>query len=111
GFLIPQYNITFSASAESYKRRRKGDAYADFRHLGADVKGPVLFFGGKDYVPFFCNLTGGLKAERIVFFNSSDAPEGAGCRLVRYPTRTRTNWHYECVAAFLAGRLSYRPPR
>jgi hypothetical protein len=109
GFLTPQYDITFSTSAERYRRRRKGDAYADFRHLGDDVQGPILFFGGKDYVPFFCELTARLTAQRIVFFNSSEAPEAPGCRLTRYRTRTRTNWHYECVDAFLAGRLSHKP--
>jgi hypothetical protein len=73
-----------------------------------DVKGPVLFFGGKDYVPLFCDLTARLRAERIVFFNSNEPPEAAGCSLVKYRTRTRTNWHYECVDAFLADRLPYR---
>jgi hypothetical protein len=106
-FLTPQYDITFSAAAEPYKRRRKRDLYADFRHIGEDVKGPILFFGGQDYIPLFCHLTAKLRAERIIFYNSSERPEATGCRLVKYRTRTRTNWHYECVSEFLDDRLRY----
>ena len=35
-FLTPNYDITFSVSAEPYKRRRKGDLYRDLRMLPAN---------------------------------------------------------------------------
>ena len=72
------------------------------RHIDDDAKGPIPFLGGKDYVPLFCYLTSKIRAERIVFYNSSEPPEAPGCQLKRYHTRTRTNWYYECVAEFLA---------
>ena len=108
-FLLPHYDITFSASAEPYKRRRTKDRYADFCHLPSDCDESIVFFGGKDYLSLFCTLTADLTCERVVFFNSSVRPVAPGCRLVRYHTKARTNWHYECVREFLAGRLSAAP--
>ena len=110
-FLTPQYDITFSAQAEPYKRRRRGDVYKDFCQLDRASGGQVLFLGGKDYVPLFCELTAGAKAQRIVFFGSETPPRAPGCSLVKYPTTRRTNWHYACVNDFVAGRLSVPPER
>jgi hypothetical protein len=47
-FLTPDYDITFSQSAEHYKRRRQTDRYHDFRMLPEDTREPLAFFGGKD---------------------------------------------------------------
>ncbi len=105
-FLTPQYDITFSASAEPFKRRRQRDPYADFCHLTDDGEEKVLFFGGKDYLPLFCRLTAALSAERVVFFNSLMPPSAPGCRLVRYETTIRTNWHYACVNDLVAGNIA-----
>ena len=105
-FPTPQYDITFSAAAAPAMRRRKGDRYADFRQLEAAVGERVVFFGGKDYLPLFCALTSGTSAERVVFYNSATIPSAPNCRLIRYETTTRTNWHYSCVADVLSGRLS-----
>lgn len=105
-FLTPQYNITFSASAERFKRRLQRDPYADFCHLSDDGAGQILFFGGKDYLPLFCRLTAALDARRIVFFNSKTAPKTPGCLLVRYETTMRTNWHYACVNDFLRDKIT-----
>src|SRR5690242_6943739 len=55
-FLLPYYDITFSPSAEPYKRRRKTDKYDDFCLLPEDTDDQVVFFGGKDYLPLFCKL-------------------------------------------------------
>jgi hypothetical protein len=55
GFLTPFYDITFSQSAESYKRRRKTDLYEDFGMLAFDSADEIAFFGGKDYLPLFCS--------------------------------------------------------
>ena len=65
----------------------------------------VLFFGGKDYLPLFCSLTNAVRGKRIVFYNSATAPKLEGCTTKHFETTTRTNWHYECVNAFLAGDL------
>jgi hypothetical protein len=106
-FLTPQYDITLKAGVEPYKRRGPRDRYADYCHLSDAGTDPVVFFGGKGYLPLFCRLTARIRAERIVPFNSRTPPEAPGCRLVRYETDMRTNWHYGCVADFLAGRLTF----
>lgn len=104
-YLTPNYDITFSASAESYKRRRKGDVYDDFACLDADYAGPLVYFGGKDYRNLFDKLTSSHRGRRFVYYNAVTAPQLANCTLIRYETRTRTNWHYECVRDFIAGKL------
>ena len=101
GFLTPYYDITFSPSAEAYKRRRKAVRYQDFCMLPISTDEPMAFFGGKDYVPLFCALTKLVKAQRTVFYNSTKPPAAAGCALKRFDTRTKTNWHYECAKSFL----------
>jgi hypothetical protein len=106
-FLTPQYDITFSASADAYKRRKSRDRYRDFCQLPIDLKDEVVFFGGKDYLPLFCELTRLIPSKRIVFYNSKTLPDAPGCRLVLYDTTARTNWHYACVSDFVAGRTSY----
>jgi hypothetical protein len=104
-FLTPSYDITFSASAENFVRRRKGDSYHDLCMLPVDTEGPVIFFGSKEYVPLFAALTHSVKCRKTVFYNSSHPPAAPGCVLERFETRTRTNWQYECAAAFLNGNI------
>jgi hypothetical protein len=106
-FLTPSYDITFTAQAESYKKRRKSDPYNDLSMLAQDEEEPILFFGGKDYLPLFVRLTANVQSERIVFFNSAQAPQMNAGRAIRFRTTTRTNWHYECVNAFLSGALDH----
>ena len=101
-FLTPAYDITFSAAADAHKRRRRAERYRDLCMLSATDQ-PVLFFGGKDYVPLFCELTKHVSGPRTVFYNSARPPAAPGCLLHRFDTSTRTNWHYECVRAFVAG--------
>jgi hypothetical protein len=105
-FLTPCYDITFSMSAENWKRRRKKDAYADFCLLPADTNEKVLFLGGKDYLPLFARLTASVHSARMVSYNSVRPPDAPGCDLVRFATTTRTNWHYECSDALLRGELT-----
>jgi hypothetical protein len=105
-FLTPYYDITFSQSAEGYKRRRKPDRYDDFRMLPNDVAEEIVFFGGKDYLPLFCSLTSAIRSKKTVFYNSARRPEVTGCALKRFETTTQTNWHYECANAFLDGVVS-----
>jgi hypothetical protein len=110
-FLTPYYDITFSQSADNFKRRRKADRYDDFRMLPDDTEEEILFFGGKDYLPLFCSLTRSGGATKTAFYNSAQRPQVNGCTLVRFGTTTRTNWHYECANALLDGdaRIPSRP--
>ncbi len=105
-FLTPAYDITFSSNAEKYKRRWKKDRYNDLRMLPADTTEPIVFFGGKDYVPLFCSLTESAKGQRFLLYNSATAPDAPGCMLKRFNTTTRTNWHYECANAFIDGKIT-----
>ena len=111
-FLTPEYDITFSSAkdVDAYKRRRRNDVFMDLSMLPADRTGPIVFLGGKDYVPLFCRLTEGAKSERIVFYsyngNSDNPPAAPGCRLLRFETSTRTNWHYGCARALIRGDVA-----
>lgn len=103
-FLIPAYDITFSANAPMYKRRRSGDWYDDSNMLPKSQE-HIVFFGGKDYVNLFCTLSSDARVRRTVWYNAKDAPCAPGCVVRRFHTTTRTNWHYECAKAFISGKL------
>jgi hypothetical protein len=105
GFLTPAYDITFSAKADKSVRRRKRDTFRDLSLLPAKTTEQVVCFAGKEYVPLFAALTGTVTGERIVFYNSETPPSAPGCKLVRFETYRRTNWQYECAAAFIRGDL------
>ncbi|NHN90962.1 hypothetical protein [Acetobacter sicerae] len=110
-FLTPQYDITFSKSVKKsapFKYRSKNDPFDDFRSIPSDTEEPITFFGGKDYLPLFCKLTKGLRGTKTIYYNSRNEPDARCCNLIEFPTRTRTNWHYECVNAFIEGRLDKR---
>lgn len=102
-FLTPNYDITFSAGADAYKRRRKSDAYFDLQMLPDEETEEVVFCGGRDYLTLFCTLTDHCRGQRTVFYNSAVPPAAPGCSLVRFETRTRTNWHYECANWLIRG--------
>jgi hypothetical protein len=104
-FLTPYYDITYSHSAEAYKRRTKADRYQDFQMLPDQTDEEIRFFGGKDYLPLFCSVTDAIRSRKIAFYNSAQVPQGSGCTLERFNTPTRTNWHYKCANDFLDGAL------
>lgn len=64
-FLTPYYDITFSPSADPWKRRRREDRYQDYC-LISDSEEEIVFLGGKDYLPLFCRLTAPLRARKTV---------------------------------------------
>lgn len=105
-FLTPAYDITFSASADRYKRRRQKDNYKDLTMLKSDTDEPVIFLGGKDYIPLFCELTSHLPNQRIVIYNSDKVPLAPNCDTLRYNTSARTNWHYQCANAIIDGSFA-----
>ena len=104
-FLTPSYDITFSQAADAYKRRRHSDRYRDLQMLPNQTREPIVFFGGKDYLPLFATLTSSISTTKIVFYNSAKVPQMPGCVLRRFDTRARTNWQYECANAFVDGVL------
>ncbi len=104
-FLTPVYDITFSGAAERYKRRER-EKYADFRMLPEDYEGEVVFLGGKNYIPLFCALTDQSAGRRTIFYNSDTAPNAPGCKLKKYETKIRTNWHYKCADDLINKELS-----
>jgi hypothetical protein len=107
-YLLPDYDITFKR-VQRYKHRLPADQYDDFCHLSGSDVGPLVYFGGKDYLCLFHKLTRSLRCEKIVFF-ATDKPPGLGeWKTIRYPRFT--NWHYQCAREFLAGRLSISSAR
>lgn len=100
-FPLPPYDITFVRSANAHKRRLPSDDFRDFSQL-RDDGAPVVFLGGRDYLPFFFDLTRAVMAEKIIPFRApDDAPpeprrEG-GVTWLPYRTRRSTNWHYSCA--------------
>jgi hypothetical protein len=102
---LPAYDITFSGSGLPYKRRRHGQRYIDLNALENAPADDTVFFGGKDYLPLFLNLSSTARGRRVVFYNSSSVPTAPGCMTVRFLTRKRTNWHYDCADALLSKGL------
>jgi len=103
-FLTPNYDITFAADAEPFRRRKSTDGYADFCMLPAHSDEELYFFGGEDYVPLFCRLTAAYPGRRIVFHESVNPPAAPGCTVRRFESGSATNWHHECATAVLADR-------
>lgn len=104
-FLTPMYDITFSAQADAYKRRKKSHSYRDLCMLPQDTTDPIVFFGSKDYASLFGQLIAGIRVPKTVFYNSAERPNVPGGLSVLFPTTTRTNWQYECAKAFLDDKL------
>ncbi|MDE0453704.1 MAG: hypothetical protein OXJ63_00155 [Gammaproteobacteria bacterium] len=111
GFLTPNYDITFAATRreDHYKRRRRHDIWRDFRSLPVGTSQPILFFGGKGYVPLFCSLTAGSVGPRTVFYAGKE-PTAPDCVLIRFG-RPFTNWHYQCANAFVESTARLDPAR
>ena len=102
-FLTAVYDITFTAGAGKYKRRRKNDRYNDLQLLQSDTVEPVVFFGGRNYLSLFLKLTANKVNHRMVFFAGSE-PDAPGCRLHRFG-KPFTNWQYACARAYVEGKL------
>lgn len=104
-YLTPNYDITFSKArnVEPFKRRGRREKYADFR-FPSGIAEPIVFFGGRDYIPIFCSLTANAEGTRTVFYAGTE-PDAPGCTLRRFGDPF-TNWHYQCARSFLDGRLT-----
>lgn len=73
--------------------------------LPADTNELIIFLGGKDYLPLFLRLTAYVSSPRTIFYNSVNVPNAPDCRVVRFETRTKTNWHYEYASKLLSGQV------
>lgn len=104
-FLTPKYDITFSTAknVKSFNRRKRLANYHDFRMLPSDTTESIVFFGGRDYIPLFCELTADTTGHRTVFY-AGCRPDAPSCILQRFGDPF-TNWHYECAKAFTEGRI------
>lgn len=105
-FLLPAYDITFSRSAESYKRRQSTQRFSDFNHLLDEAEADTVFLGGKDYLPLFLKLSSAARGRRLVFFNSAVPPAAPGCTVQEFRSARRTNWHYACAEALASRELA-----
>ena len=105
-FLTPMYDITFSKAEKvgSCKRRSHRDKYQDLRMLPSDVAGPVAFFGGKDYIPLFCDLTKGTRCQRTVFY-AGKKPCAPGCITRCCFRKPFIMCHYQCAKKLIDGRI------
>jgi hypothetical protein len=51
-FLTPNYDITFTSQAESYKRRDANDpSFKDFKQLTSDAQDEIFLLASKAYSP------------------------------------------------------------
>jgi hypothetical protein len=104
-YLIPDYDITFSASAKANQRRRDNDDYKDFNHLAGNTE-PLIFLGGISYQPLLFQLTQQLSCDITLVYRSANPPALPINANARYMTRNfqtprRTNWHYEAANALI----------
>ena len=104
-FLTPPYDITFSAKRGMGIKRDASVRFRDLCLLPEGYSDPIVFFGGKSYLPLFCELTQAFDCRKIVFYNSTIPPRAPGCELHRFDTEARTNWHYQCAQRFMDGSI------
>lgn len=105
-YLIPPYDITFSAQASPCNRRSQRDFFKDFQHFqkyGVSSDETIYFFGGKDYLALFHSLTKDIAAAKIVHYAGRIPEKHEGYHYVRY--KSFTNWHYACVRDFMTGKV------
>ena len=112
-FLLPSYDITFSAQADRHKRRRPSDTFQDYLHFPADKEVPAVFFAGKDYGNFLGRLAkhpnSNLRprANFHIWYNTPHPPDMAGYSLCDYGHHNHsTNWHYTCAKNFMDRTIS-----
>jgi len=107
-FLLPMYDITFSAAAEQCNRRKTRDEYQDFNHLLDIVLShdePVHFFGGNDYLQLYYTMIENIDANHIIHYaKGGGITQRDKYSYFKYRDRSFTNWHYSCVLDFIASK-------
>lgn len=99
-FLLPQYDITFSAAAPPGKRRHKNDRYEDFNQLESG-NNDVVIFAGLSYLPLIGELMGDYPGQKTVYYKSQNFSRQPGFTYRFFKTTRRTNWHYEAASTFI----------
>lgn len=111
-YLTPTYDITFNTRAKLKSPEAFCDSSRMYRYFQQlpDADEPVLFIGGRDYLPLFNALTTNLRRERIAFFRTDGATSvpakvdhNSRIRFRPYTVAARTNWHYQCALALAKG--------
>lgn len=112
---IPTYNITFSSQAKKNKPWAycaSPSSYRYFQQIPAQNNDPVVFVGGRDYLPVFRSLVERLHRRTIVFAKAGDSA-GKVRRMLPLEWEVRPfqsehsrTWHYECAAALSSGALT-----
>ena len=103
-YLLPNYDVTY-ASGQNVPRcsiRQRSQSWQDFNMLPSDVQDPLIFIGGRRYLEAFAQASRTYAGPRIAYFNSVDETALPGVEMRRFETSTKTNWHYELVAALSA---------
>jgi hypothetical protein len=85
-YLLPYYDLTFAHTkpGEGYKRRMQWDTYNDFSQLPNGENGPIVYFGGNNYLPVLKKVTSHIHCEKVIFFASANPPNDAQWRTIRF---------------------------
>jgi hypothetical protein len=111
----PDYDITFNSGAKkknpsAYCTSRVGYKY--FQQIPEGDNEPIVFLGGKGYLPLFQSLVAPLNRRTVVFVRAGVSAEPTRGTFPRnwevrhFRTPLLTNWHYECAEALGYGALS-----
>jgi hypothetical protein len=68
-YLLPYYDLTFAHTkpGDGYKRRMQWDKYDDFSQLSNEEHGPIVYFGGNNYLPLLKKVTGHIHCDSYLF--------------------------------------------
>ena len=109
-FRLPNYDITFSKSAENNNKRTYNiPTYEDFNQLETNPDDDIIYVGGKDYLNLFYELTQNLPNKKIIYYKGKIPKQLPLLNQQNFIFRNyihskqnqNTNWHYE-----LAGKYS-----
>ncbi|QQS04451.1 MAG: hypothetical protein IPK50_19495 [Fibrobacterota bacterium] len=105
-FRLPDYDITFSSSADSVNRRLESDSgFLDFNQLPNATFEPgeeIHFFGGSSYLPLFIQMAGSLQCRKVIHFKSEKTRLPEGFDGTQHFGTITTNWHYSALTEFLS---------
>ncbi len=114
-FPTPAYDITFNRTAKTKNPAAfcsSTENYRFFQQISHNSCGPIVFLGGRDYLPLFARLTAPLQRERIVFARADKdgllpkRPEQEEFEMRPFRVAACTNWHYQCAQALVSGTIS-----
>jgi hypothetical protein len=106
--LLPDYNITFSKSADvprEFRRNESEPGWSDFNQLRDSDRDDdeTHFFGTPTYLETFYRLTAGLRGNFLIHHRAKLRSRD-GYEYVPFVGTARTNWHYLAAVAFLDNR-------